>query len=282
MHNKKKRAAAAQKQFDELVQRHCSERTTTWFSTAFLGHDLVASIVEFVPLKSRPLVARLCREMCTAPIKELLPRLRVRTVEGSFPHVLAASSGKEDCWYVAKHSVVHAYIDLVVEGSRPCSYVQTERPPKRVCASYVRNVKLRSVADDPHPTGSRERLAHEEFFSSAIECSVELVTPCGERVLSDDGDPALRLTLESACSGKLTSTFTANQSNPLPARVSFNINKLSHGTNREGALFCLKVTGVAGVPTGGTQTLHAMSKPFVIVGHKRTAEAAAAQKKRKR
>lgn len=278
-HRINQRALKARSTFDDLVRTHRAERTFCYFSSAFLGNDVVAAVVEFLPIRNRPVVKRLCREMAEMPqIAVLLPHLRVRAVEGSFPHVITVSSEQSRSWYLAKNSVAHVYIDFVVEGTKACNYVKKQCEPKRTYATYVRDVRLRTAPDEPDPSGRRERIPHEEFFISPIECFVEMVTLNGDIVVGDDGDPALRLTLESTCNAKPTKTFTANGTNALPAKVSFKLNKLSNG---ESCKFCLRVTGVATMADGSTTTLKTLSTPFIIVAHKRTAEGAPTQLKKR-
>lgn len=281
---------------EKEVAAHVADRVAraeAWLSADSIDSDALSKIVGFLGYRSAASCVRVCKAFSKMDcIRQMLPHLSVRKIVGSFPHKIIGSKN-----LVAKRTQTHLYVDLAIKGTLTGdaqrdkwlratpqhSDAATTPGTRRERLSYesdVFNRRSREAAEELPPHGHyRRRISHQSFFSTPIECSVQLVFADTLEVV-DAGlpDPVLDLPKSMRKSNAPVQTYTALDGTtpvPYPAHISFTINDLS-GNYSVSRLFKLKVTGTAVTLANErgdkdseyTQTLIAYSEPFQIVANK--------------
>ncbi len=279
------------------VEAHVRERhahARTWLSADSIDSDVLERIISFLGYKSAASCLRACKAFSQMDcIKKMLPHLSVRKTLGSFPHKINGSRN-----LVARKTTTHLYVDLVVQGALTgdaqrdqwlSSHVrhsdavlpsQGVRRSRLACEVDRSNRRAREAPEEAMSEGNfRKRIVHESFFSTPIECSVQLVFADTLGVVDEClPDPVLELPRAMRKSNSPVTTYTSLDGSarvPYPAHIAFTINDLS-GNYSANKLFKFKVTGRAQTLANeegdedsiGTQTLVSYSEPFQIVSKK--------------
>lgn len=246
-------------------------------SDDFIGADLLGQIFSFCTFGEAVQLMRVNKEFLkNESLKELLPRLSIRHFPEVFPH--AAIGGNE---YILSHKKVSVYVDFVICGSRNSSTASTSfqsTKPKVLCNRTAQAIDAKKVKARYSPEEIvdedrfRERVPHENFFSTPIVCKIDLVSAetheCAGSfsVVSPHGAPPRR-----GVPGAAGETYTCLLGNSHPAKCEGFVQSTSqrYGLGKK-QRFCIRVQGSAlrwrSRPSEDPyHQLLAFSRPFEVV-----------------
>lgn len=276
------------------VENHVNARVKSgvcYFSHAFIGVDLVASIAEFAGYKSAPALLCLQRGFAVDDnIKKICPHISIRCVKGLFPHIEGGFDGFGQ-HVVCKSNQVHVVVDLavtgkVVDGSTHSTLVHRSSSSGWESAEHeghdVRVAKLadymqrryRNYDEEVVPEDRfRVRLGAKLFFEDELDCKVELVYAGSHNSVSNMKETGLLCPRRMAVRQTRLTTYTAKDLVPYPAYSAYNVLALTKDKQKQ--LYQFKVTAYG--RTRGTAThasydvtLTSFSVPFAVVATKRS------------
>lgn len=285
--------------FDRLKQKvdgHVAERLKSnkcFLSRDFLGDDLITLIAEHVGFMGAFSMLATSKSFANdATIKQLLPHLTVRSVDGRLAHGEQVVPGFGRCAVIRKNSHVHLYVDLVVTG--------LARPGVRTCGTRKHADKLCGWSADPAEQRRHRRLIEADaqerrfrttdevvperghfyarlsarhFFASELVCEeIKLVFADTHAEVVNHGDqPPIYFPHRMAVRHKRLHTYTARDGVPYPAYTTLCVTQ--RAARDLPRLYKFKVVArgfYRSKEHGGemrSATLVAYSRPFAIVSN---------------
>jgi hypothetical protein len=279
--------------FKKRADDHVSQRISSgvcFFSHTFLGNDIITMIAEHLGFFGAFAMLSLCRSFSVdETIKQLLPHLSIRSIDGRFPHGQQTVPGLGHCDVVRKNSLVHLYVDLVVTGiERPGVRTQTPTHANELCGwsddpAMMRRdrilmredarERLYRTAQDfvPEHRHFHMRLSARRLFKEELVCEdIALVyADTLQEVVNPGAVSPISVPHRMAIRQKRLHTYTAKDGVPYPAYSTLCV--MQHAARDVPKLYMFKVVarGVYPDKTHGysSKKLVAYSRPFAIVSN---------------
>ena len=265
-HQRGKQASQLFDKFKKAVSVHVANRAQSgkcFLTYDFLGEDIIVNIAEFSGFKAACSLVRVHRDFYNCDsLKKLRPHIRIRTIEGHFPHRVDHVPGLGTVPVVCKSNIVPVVIDLAITGAcRDGVSYMTKKPapgrgwlPNNLTVGQLsrderlayhnelgefdsRNFKEEDVADGRYLV----RLSSKLFFEDELSCKVELVHAETHIPVDDSVYEPLKVPRNYARRKDCLRTYTASKDYvPYPAYCWFYAMKLS--TNDQLKMYKFKVT----------------------------------------